>query len=209
MYSVLAIAFATLAAAAPAPQACSNAQDPLRVLGTGSSPGSQIDGQTINADLGTFTIGGRPSGILPAPVGDKTEYNTNSTIFTYVNEQGELGLSVAVPGGQRVFVDSGDDAEGYYAGVLRYTEATTQKTTSGPPLYKGFTNVHDATLKFEGKDWIGCPVDSKGQVLAIYAASRISPKIDQSAGCVDFQFKLNQEFVGPKEAWAYKFNPGA
>ncbi|KAM3413634.1 hypothetical protein BST61_g10328 [Cercospora zeina] len=209
MYSALAIAFATLAAATPVPQACSNPQDPLRVEATGLSPGSQIDGQSINADLGSFTIGGRPTGIIPPPDGDVNAY-ANTTIFTYVNNQGDLGLSVAVPGGQRVFVDSGlSEAEGYYGGVLRYTEATTQEMDSGPPLYKGFTKGDDDILKYEGKDWIGCPVDSKGQVLSIYAASRISPKIDQSAGCVDFQFKLNQDFDGPKEAWAYKFNPGA
>ncbi|CAK1367602.1 hypothetical protein CB0940_10864 [Cercospora beticola] len=207
MYSALAFAFAALAAATPAPQKGSSPEDPLRVTATALEAGSQGDGQSINADLGSFYIGGRPTGTLSPPAGDTNEYATKNTIFTYVNSQGGLGLSVAVPGGQQVYVDSGDEANGYLAGGLKYTEAETNKTLGGVPLFEGFVNYYDGIMKFEGQDWIACPVDFKGQVLAVWAASRISPNKDRN-GCVDFQFKIHEPVDGPQLAWAYKFNPG-
>lgn len=125
IYTALAVAFAALAAAAPAQPTLESRQagttEPLRFGGLASRDDSPINLSPINANGLRFVIGKNTTTYTPEGVEglDPANYNTNQTIFAYLNGFGTLELSSGVPGSQQVYVTEGDEATGQLAGQLR------------------------------------------------------------------------------------------
>ena len=134
MYSTLAVAFAALAAAAPLESRQAGTTEPLRFGGLALRSASPIHLSPINANGLRFVIGKNTTTYTPEGVEglDPANYNTNQTIFTYLNGAGTLGLSTGVPGGQQVYVTEGDNATGQLAGQLkvRYDSAVFSQLIS-------------------------------------------------------------------------------
>ncbi|KAF2209692.1 hypothetical protein CERZMDRAFT_86670 [Cercospora zeae-maydis SCOH1-5] len=197
MYTNIALAaLASVAAAMPAPQA-GTPQNPLKFGGLSLSPGSPIHLGEINANNQEFVIGAPTKTAQPDNISGN--YNTNQTIFSYVNYHDTLNLYTADAGGQRVYVTQGDDSIGQVGGQLRFV-APHSVETDGPAIFTGFANVPDATLQFEKKDWVACPDDLKEGAYVVYAASRY---ITDDKRCVGFTWKLVQLDDNVEAAWQY------
>ncbi|KAI5369902.1 hypothetical protein Slin15195_G007800 [Septoria linicola] len=202
MYSALALAFASVAAALPAPQA--ETTEPLRFGGMALRSASPIHLGSINANSLAFAIGKNTTTSVPEGVEgvDPANFNNNQTIFTYLNGQGTLGLSTSVPGGQQVYVTKGDGATSQLAGELKFTPAHSTET-AGPALYEGFAIVDDAKLQFEGKDWFACPIDDFNSGYGIWAVSRVEGS-NAGDGCLGFTWRVVQVGEETKPAWQYQ-----
>lgn len=199
----LALAAAGSAAALPAPQA--GTTTPLKFGGLALRSASPIHLSPINANGLEFWIGKNTTTYCPedsAAADACPTANSNSTIFTYLNGQGTLGLNTIVPGGQQVYVTEGDEATGQLAGELKFTQAHSA-STSGPALYDGFAIAYDAKLQFEGKDWYACPVDDFNTGYGIWAVSRLEGS-NAGEGCLGFTFHVNQVADDYPAAWQYQ-----
>lgn len=199
MKSAIAIAFAAIVAAAPTPQA--GTTEPLRFSGLSLRSASPIHFGQINANGLAFWVHKNTTTYCPKEsVGELCDSsNTNTTVFSYLNGAGTLGLSTEVPGGQQVYVTEGSD--GQLAGQLKFTQAHSV-ATSGPALYKGFSIVADATLQFEGKGWLACPLGEGTSAYGIWAESRVA---GQNAGsqCLGFNWRVVQLDEKTPDAWQY------
>lgn len=129
MYGALTLALAALGAAAPASLALEARQagtsEPLRFQGLALAQGTPIDSQTLNANDGKFSIGRATttSGPEAGSGVDPSKFNTDQTIFAYLNGLSKLSLSsTAFPGGQQVYVTAGDDSIGQLAGQLKVSD---------------------------------------------------------------------------------------
>lgn len=197
-----AAAFATLAAALPAPQA--GTTEPLRFSGMALRSASPIHFGQINANSQAFYIGKNTTTYCPedsAASDACATANTNQTIFSYLNGAGTLSLSTIVPGGQQVYVTEGDETTGQLAGQLKFTQAHSA-ATSGPALYDGFSIVYDARFQFEGKDWFACPIDDFNSGYGIWAESRVAGS-NAGEGCLGFTWRVVQVDDSTPSAWQY------
>lgn len=129
MYGALTLALAALGAAAPASLALEARQagtsEPLRFQGLALAQGTPIDSQTLNANDGKFSIGRATttSGPEAGSGVDPSKFNTDQTIFAYLNGLSKLSLSsTAFPGGQQVYVTAGDESIGQLAGQLKVND---------------------------------------------------------------------------------------
>ncbi|KAK4625456.1 Ecp32-2 [Fulvia fulva] len=194
MKSFIAATFVAAAAAQ------AGTTEPLRFTGLAQGPsGTLLNAGVINANGGSFWIGKDTVTSVPANtdshsvIGQSNTKNGNTTIFTYLNSQSTFNLDVVVPRGQAVFVS-------LPGGKLKFTKGN--HAAAGRSLTHGFANVYDATLKFEGKGWLGCGNDATGY--EIFAASRAPAN---KAGCQRFSWKLKQVDAvvdgGPSQAYQY------
>jgi len=196
--SVLTMASTAMAAAIPQ----AGTTTPLRFGGLSLATGTAVHLSPIAANGLEFFIGKNTTTYCPEDsVVDCSGVNTNSTIFSYFNGQGTVGLDVSVPGGQQVYVTAGNETAGQLAGELKFTQAHSAQT-DGPALFDGFTTVYDGIFQFEGKDWFACPVDDFNSGYGIWAVSRVAGS-NAGESCISFQWKVVQVDDSQATAWQY------
>lgn len=195
------LAFAASAMAAALPQA--GTTTPLRFGGLALHSASAIHLSPIVANGLKFWTGGLKNTTTYCPEGavDCDGFQTNQTIFNYLNGAGGLSLDTNVPGGQSVYVTAGNETAGQLAGELKFTQAHSA-ATSGPAIYKGFSIVYDAKFQFEGKDWFACPVDEFNTGYSIWSEARLEGS-HAGEGCIGFTWRVVQVGDETSKAWQY------
>ncbi|CAG8960736.1 hypothetical protein HYFRA_00002272 [Hymenoscyphus fraxineus] len=164
------------------------------------NPMNAWTGKTVNAVAGGFFVGKRANTTsCPTAVEglDCALFPGNQTVLTTGGE-GTLFLSVAVPGGQQVYVAP--------SGALGYTPPHTTSKPEGS-IVDGFLRYQSQAggapipLSFQDRAFKACPVANEEGVFQIYAQSVGNPEDGSHEDeCVYVQLRT---YPGSINAWQY------
>ncbi|CAG8980666.1 hypothetical protein HYALB_00012994 [Hymenoscyphus albidus] len=157
------------------------------------NPMNSWTGKIVNAVAGGFFVGKKANTTsCPTVEGlDCSLFPGNETVLTGGN--GTLFLSVAVPGGQQVYVTP--------SGALGYTPPHTTSKPDGS-LVDGFLRYQSQTggapipLSFQDRAFKACPVANEEGVFQIYSQAVGNPEDE----CVYVQLRT---YPGSLHAWQY------